>query len=75
MQLKFTNYDRSGNKNVCQGACKFPIIGKWKICWVWDNGQDFCNFEELLCQVCHVMQKHESVVEKGVFALNKFFLS
>ena len=58
-----------------QGACKFGIIGKWKICWVWDNGQDFGSFEEVLCQVCHVMQKHESAVEKVVFALNKFFLS
>ena len=48
--LKFKYYRRSGNENICQGICKFGIIGKWKHFCVWDNDQAFCNSEELLCQ-------------------------
>ena len=31
-------------------VCKFVIIDKWKICCVREDGQDFGNFEESLCQ-------------------------
>ena len=36
--------------SITPGLCKFGIIVKWKICWIWDNGQEFCNFEESLSQ-------------------------
>ena len=33
-----------------KGVCKFGIISKWIIFWVWGNSQGFGNFEESLCQ-------------------------
>ena len=49
-QLKFIYYHRTGNKNIWPSVCKFEIIGKWKICCVWGNGQDFGKLKDSLCQ-------------------------
>ena len=49
-QLKFIYYHISGDKNICQSVYKLGITGKWNICWVEENGQDFGNFEEPLFQ-------------------------
>ena len=50
VEIKYMYYHRSRNKNIGQGVCKFGIIGKWNIYCIWDNGKDFGNFEEFLCQ-------------------------
>ena len=39
----------TGN-NICQEASKFEIMEQQKCNCLWDNGQIFDNFEELLCQ-------------------------
>ena len=52
----------SGKNNICQGVWKFGIIGKGRICCVWDNGQDFGNFEESVCQGMIFDTKLEPVV-------------
>ena len=67
-QLKFIYYPRSGNKNICQGVCKFGIISIWPICCIWDNGQDFGNSEESLCQGMLFDTKTWACYWKGVFA-------
>ena len=36
--------------NIYQGLSKFSISGQQKFCCVKDNGQDFGNTEEPLCQ-------------------------
>ena len=68
VQLKFIYYHRSGNNNICQGVCKFGIICKWKICCIWDNGKDFGNLEESLCQGSLFDTKTWTCYWKGVFA-------
>ena len=68
-QLEFIYYwHRPGNKDICQGACRFESIVKWKICCVWDNDQDFGNFEESLCQGMLFDTKTWTCYWKGVFA-------
>ena len=65
-ELQFTHHHGSRNKNICQSVCIFGIIGKWKICYVWDNSQDFDNFEEFLCMLFDT--KPWSCYWKGIFA-------
>ena len=64
----------SGNNNIRQGVSKFKIIGKWRICCVWDNGQDFSNFEESLCQGMLFDVKSWTCYWKDVFSPYKFLL-
>ena len=49
-------------------VCKFVIIDKWKICCVREDGQDFGNFEESLCQGMLFDIKNWTYYWKGVFA-------
>ena len=44
------------------------LVYKWKICWVWDNGQGFCNFVESLCQGMQFDTKTWTCHWKVVFA-------
>ena len=39
-QLKFIYYPRFGNKNICQAISKFGMTSKWRICCIWDSGQN-----------------------------------
>ena len=61
-------YHTSGNKNICQGVCKFGIIDKWRNFCIWDNGQDFGNFEESLRQGMLFDTKTWTCYWKGLFA-------
>ena len=68
MQLKYIYYHVSGNKEICQGICKFEIIGKQKICCVWVNGQEFGCFEESMCQSMLFDTNTWTYYRKGAFA-------
>ena len=56
------------DKKLCQGVCKFGITGKWKVCCIWENGEDFCNFEKSLYQGMVFDTKTWTCYWKGVFA-------
>ena len=60
-------YHRSVN-DMGQGAGKTVIIAKWKFCCIWDNGQDFANFETFLCQGMSFDTKTWICYYKGVLA-------
>ena len=57
---------------------KFRINGKWMICCLWDNSQDFDNFEESLCQVKLFDTKNLNLLLRwciypNILAVNFFF--
>ena len=44
------------------GVYKFGITGKWRICCVWNNGQDFDNLKNSCAKGCYMIQKLEPVI-------------
>lgn len=51
------------NNNICQGISKFPVSDWQKLCCIWENDQDFGDFEETLCQ--------RKLLEMIIFSWNK----
>ena len=77
-KFEFIYYHRPGNKNFCQGICKIEIIGKRKICCMWNNEQDFDNSDESFFHGMFFDTKLKHPIERVYFPQcfgNKCFLS